>query len=177
MGITSRAPGWVGVAAWICGLVAGAVGADLFSVAVEGYRSANPHLGSDFYHIPAPSTGESSQATLAAGLLLIGVAAVLVAVLMGVRTTAAGWMLLRSLGALSSIPIVLVLAQPGLQGYFHIYVDVLCGDCTPPAPSPPWGAFAMGVTVLALGVLASVVVSLVLIAFAIRGFIVRRRPG
>jgi hypothetical protein len=98
------------------GLVAVAVGARLFSVAMDSYRSANPHLGSDFYHIPAPSVAESSQATLAAGLLAVGLAAVLVLSLMRVRVAASGWLLLRSVGAFCPIPIALLLAQPGLQG-------------------------------------------------------------
>jgi len=157
------------------GLVAVAVGARLFSVAVDSYRSANPHLGSDFYHIPAPSAAESGQATVAAGLLLVGLAAVLVSSLMRIRTTTTGWLLLRSVGALCPIPIALLLAQPGLQGYFQMYVDTLCGDCTPPAPNPHWGALGLGITVLALGVPASLAVSLGLMTLAIRSFLGRKR--
>jgi len=157
------------------GLVVVAGGSRLFSLAVDSYRSANPHLGTDFYNIPAPSAAESGQATVAAGLILVGLAAVLVSSLMRIRIAATGWLLLRSVGALCPIPIALVLAQPGLQGYFQMYVNTLCGDCTPPAPNPPWGAFALGVTVLALGVLVSLAVSLVLIALAIFGFLGRKR--
>src|SRR5690348_10282878 len=112
MGTTSRRAGWVWIPVWMIGLVAVAAGARLFSMAVDSYRSANPNLGSDFYHIPAPSAAESGEATLAAGLLLVGLTAVLVASLMGSRKATSGWLLLRSVGAASSIPIALLFAQP-----------------------------------------------------------------
>lgn len=168
-------PRWLLTAVWIGGLAIAALATYLFSAAVDTYVAAHSPLTSiDFEAVPAPTTEESVQATLAAVLLPVGLVAAWVALFIRARRTAGGWLLLRALAAL--VPIAL--AAFGLRGYFQVVVYTLCGDCGPPAPdNPALDVFSRAGVVLIAAVPISVVVSLVLVVFAIVGFVRSRRPA
>lgn len=163
-----RAGTWLAIG--LGGLAVAVVGARIFAGAVDGYIAANPFFWKDFYNVPAPADAESHQAVAGTILLLSGGAAAAVASLIRLTTTRRRWLVARAVAAVVS---PLVLAAIGLSGWFQLYVDTLCGDCTPPPPDPPWPAFSAGAAVLIWMIPLGLALCLVLAVVAIR----RRSPA
>ena len=161
---------WKWVALGLAGLAIAALGALFFVSAWDGYLAANPSYLQDLGHPPPVTSVEGMEANLAVAMLALGYLGALVASLMRLRSTGAGWMLLRALAALAPIPISFL----WLRIYFPFFVNHICGDCSPFEPTIP-DVFGFGGNLLAGAAFLGLVLCVVFLALAIYGFLRTRR--
>lgn len=159
-----RLPAGLWLVIGVFGVAVAAVGARVYAAAVDGYIAANPWFYRDFYNVPAPSDAESRLAYAGAALLVIGLAVAVVSSLVRLRTTKRRWVLLRGVAAGAT---GLVLVDIGLKGWFQLYVNTLCGDCTPSPPDQPWPAFSAGAAVLLWAMLLGLLLACFLVVWAV----------
>jgi hypothetical protein len=149
----------------LAGLAFAGLGAVLLGSAWDGYIAANPGYRGDVASPPPTSAAVGTEASLALALLAFGYLIALIASFMRLRRTRGGWMLLRSLAALTPIPICWL----WLRHFFTFLVSNICGDCSPPQPLIP-DVFTFGNSLLIGAALLGVILFLVFLAFAIFSF-------
>ena len=155
---------WMWLALGLAGLALAVAGAAVYAGATDDYIAAHPAWYSDFFNVPAPSDAESRQAVMGGILVLVGCVVALGASLTRLATTKRRWLALRGVIAwLSSV----LLGATGLRGWFQLYVNTLCGDCTPAAPNPPWPAFSAGADVLGGAILLGFVLGVFLLLWSV----------
>ena len=153
----------------LSGLAIAGLGALLLGSAWDGYIAANPGFHGDVASPPPPSTAVGTQASLATAMVAFGYLTALIASVVQIRRTSAGWMLLRVLGALTPIPILWL----WLRRYFTFFANNVCGDCTPPQPIIP-DIFGFGSNMLLGAALLGLILFVVFVILAILSF---RRTG